>query len=165
MATDETTSIRSRFQKPRLIPLIDNRRLFPVLVDLILRHFESASFNFRLHPESIFACLTDHGIMHYGDKNLLTIWSDLTRLYILEVNEMYITNISEAKAQLSALVEKALAGQEVIIGKAGKPVAKLVQYRHQATAREPGALKGKIKIASDFDELPLDIAEALGMDK
>jgi prevent-host-death family protein len=73
---------------------------------------------------------------------------------------MYVTNISEAKAQLSALVEKVLAGQEVIIGKAGKPVAKLVQYQYQETDRQPGALKGKIKIASDFDELPPDIAEA-----
>jgi prevent-host-death family protein len=78
---------------------------------------------------------------------------------------MHVTNISEAKAKLSALVEKVLAGQEVIIGKAGKPVAKLVQYKHQVTARQPGALKGKIKIASDFDELPADIAEALGMNK
>jgi prevent-host-death family protein len=63
---------------------------------------------------------------------------------------MHATNISEAKAQLSALVEKVLAGQEVIIGKAGKPVARLVQYKHQESDRKPGALKGKIKIASDF---------------
>jgi prevent-host-death family protein len=40
---------------------------------------------------------------------------------------MLITNISEAKAQLSALIEKVLAGEEVIIGKAGKPVARLVR--------------------------------------
>jgi prevent-host-death family protein len=62
---------------------------------------------------------------------------------------MHITNISEAKAQLSALVEKVLAGQEVIIGKAGKPVARLVQHKYQETDRQPGALKGKIKIAAD----------------
>jgi prevent-host-death family protein len=78
---------------------------------------------------------------------------------------MHITNISEAKAQLSALVEKVLAGQEVIIGKAGKPVAMLVQYKRREITRQPGALKGKIKIASDFDELPLDIAEAFGVNK
>mgnify|MGYP003566088017 CR=1 FL=1 len=45
-----------------------------------------------------------------------------------EVRQMHITNISEAKAQLSALIEKVLSGEEVIIGKAGKPVAKLVRY-------------------------------------
>lgn len=78
---------------------------------------------------------------------------------------MHITNISEAKAQLSALVEKVLAGQEVIIGKAGRPVAKLVQYKHQETPRQPGALKGKIQIAPDFDDLPPEIAKAFGVEK
>ena len=76
---------------------------------------------------------------------------------------MLITNISEAKAQLSALIEKVIAGQEVIIGKAGKPVAKLVRYGRSEKPRRPGALRGKIKIADDFDELPGDIAEAFGM--
>jgi prevent-host-death family protein len=76
---------------------------------------------------------------------------------------MHITNISEAKAQLSALIERALAGEEVIIGKAGKPVAKLVRYQRSEEQRRPGALKGQIKIAVDFDELPEDIAEAFGM--
>jgi prevent-host-death family protein len=78
---------------------------------------------------------------------------------------MHVTNISEAKAKLSALVEKVPAGQEVIIGKAGKPVAKLVQYNHQEIVRQPGALKGNITIASDFDELPPDVAEAFGVNK
>ena len=41
---------------------------------------------------------------------------------------MRIANISEAKAQLSALIEKVLSGEEVIIGKAGKPVARLIRY-------------------------------------
>ncbi len=77
---------------------------------------------------------------------------------------MLITNISEAKAQLSALIEKVRAGQEVIIGKAGKPVAKLVPYERSGKQRRPGALRGKIRIAEDFDELPKDIAEAFGME-
>ena len=76
---------------------------------------------------------------------------------------MLITNISEAKAQLSALIEKVKAGQEVIIAKAGSPVAKLVQYKRSEEPRNPGDLRGKIKIADDFDELPDDIAEAFGM--
>jgi prevent-host-death family protein len=78
---------------------------------------------------------------------------------------MHITNISEAKAQLSALIEKVLAGEEVIIGKAGKPVAKLVRYQRSEEQRRSGALKGQIKIADDFDELPEDIAETFGMKK
>ena len=56
---------------------------------------------------------------------------------------MHITNISEAKSQLSALIEKVLSGQEVIIGKAGKPVARLIPYTHKMEKRIPGALKGK----------------------
>ena len=76
---------------------------------------------------------------------------------------MLITNISEAKAQLSALIEKVRSGQEVIIGKAGKPVAKLVRYERSEEPRLPGVLRGKIKIADDFDELPQDIAEAFGV--
>lgn len=76
---------------------------------------------------------------------------------------MHITNISEAKAQLSALVEKVLAGEDVVIGKAGKPVARLVPYRLDETPRRPGALRGQIKMAEDFDELPADIAKAFGM--
>lgn len=75
---------------------------------------------------------------------------------------MHITNISEAKAQLSALIEQVVAGKEVIIGKAGKPIAKIVRYERSEEPRKPGALRGKIKIADDFDDLPEDIAEAFG---
>lgn len=76
---------------------------------------------------------------------------------------MHVTNISEAKAQLSALIEQVLAGKEVIIGKAGKPVARLVPFEPSREPRRPGALRGKIRIADDFDTLPDDIAEAFGM--
>ena len=75
---------------------------------------------------------------------------------------MYVTNISEAKAQFSALIERVLAGEEVIIGKAGRPVAKLIRYDRREQRRRPGSLKGKIRIADDFDVLPDDIAEAFG---
>jgi prevent-host-death family protein len=69
---------------------------------------------------------------------------------------MQITNISEAKASLSKLVEKVMRGEEVIIGKAGKPVAKLVPYSLDITPRELGVghWQGQIWIADDFDELP-----------
>ena len=51
---------------------------------------------------------------------------------------MVITNISEAKATLSRLIEQVLNGQEVIIGKAGKPVAKLVPYTQDTSPRQLG---------------------------
>ena len=75
---------------------------------------------------------------------------------------MVMRNISQAKAELSSLVEAVLQGKQVIIGKAGKPVAKLVPYGGSATPRRPGALKGKIKIAPDFDTLPDDLKDAFG---
>ncbi len=77
---------------------------------------------------------------------------------------MIIDTITEAKAQLSALIERVQKGEEVIINKAGKPVAVLMAYQSRGVRRNPGALRGKIKIASDFDELPPDIAEAFGAD-
>lgn len=76
---------------------------------------------------------------------------------------MLINNISEVKARLSTLIEKVIAGEDVIIGRAGKPVAKLVRYDRKNEPRLPGALRGKIKIADDFDDLPEDIAKAFGM--
>jgi len=77
----------------------------------------------------------------------------------MEVDLMVITNISEAKATLSRLIEQVLNGQEVIIGKAGKPVAKLVPYTQDTSPRQLGAgqWKGKIWIADDFDDLPDDV--------
>jgi len=73
-----------------------------------------------------------------------------------------LRNISDAKTELSALIEAVQRGEEVIIGKAGKPVARLIAYRGAAQPRVPGALAGQIRIAPDFDELPPDIAEAFG---
>jgi len=72
---------------------------------------------------------------------------------------MHITNISEAKASLSKLIEMVMNGQEVIIGKAGKPVAKLVPFKLDTSPRELGVgqWKGKIWMADDFDDLPEDI--------
>jgi prevent-host-death family protein len=76
---------------------------------------------------------------------------------------MVIRNISEAKAQLSALIAMVQQGDEVILSKSGKPVAKIVPYRGAARRRVPGSMEGDIWIAPDFDDLPDDMAEAFGM--
>lgn len=76
---------------------------------------------------------------------------------------MKIANIHEAKSQLSKLVERAEAGEEIIIARSGKPVAKLVAYRDRRGPRRGGQWRGKVKIKPDFDQLPQDIAAALGM--
>ena len=67
---------------------------------------------------------------------------------------MQITSISEAKATLSKLVEKVLHGEEIIIGKAGKPVAKLVPYHLDPAPRElgVGSWRSNVWIANDFDD-------------
>ncbi len=64
---------------------------------------------------------------------------------------MRIVNIHDAKTQFSKLVELAMNGEETMIAKAGKPVAKLVPISLEKPKRRLGVLKGKIKIAADFD--------------
>jgi len=77
---------------------------------------------------------------------------------------MEIANIHEAKSRLSKLIDKALEGEEVIIAKAGVPVARLVAIRAEASPRQGGQWKGRVKMAVDFDALPDDIAEAFGVE-
>ncbi len=60
-------------------------------------------------------------------------------------------NVHEAKTHLSRLLERVAAGEEIVIGKAGKPVAKLVPYTEPKEPRQLGTLKGKIWLAPDWD--------------
>jgi len=66
-----------------------------------------------------------------------------------------IVNMHAAKAQLSRLVAKAEAGEEVVIARAGKPAVRLVPVAPpKPKRRKPGLWKGKVWIAPDFDETP-----------
>jgi prevent-host-death family protein len=70
----------------------------------------------------------------------------------------------EAKTKLSQLVERAQAGEDIVIARNGKPVARLVPIAPESSfASLRGKYRGQIVIADDFDELPDDIAEAFGM--
>jgi len=70
------------------------------------------------------------------------------------------TNIHEAKTHLSRLVERAAAGEEIVIAKAGKPMVKLVPYQEAKTPkRKPGAWRGKVWISPDFDKADKEIEE------
>ena len=74
---------------------------------------------------------------------------------------MQVINIHDAKTQFSKLVEAVSQGDEIVIARAGKPAARLVPINAKKTVRQPGALKGKLKIADDFDvPLPSDIQSA-----
>ena len=70
-------------------------------------------------------------------------------------------NIHSAKTHFSQLLDRVSSGEEIIIAKAGKPIARLVpleSYKHQ---RQPGSAKGKISIAEDFDApLPAEVLQA-----
>lgn len=68
-------------------------------------------------------------------------------------------NVHQAKTHLSRLLERVVEGEEIVIAKSGRPVARLVPIPSEP--RRPGRLKGKIRMAEDFDApLPEEIAAA-----
>lgn len=74
---------------------------------------------------------------------------------------MQTVNIHDAKTHFSRLVDAAANGEEIIIAKAGKPTARLVPIESAKTKPRFGALRGKIRIATDFDApLPDDVLAA-----
>ncbi|MFQ5479564.1 MAG: type II toxin-antitoxin system Phd/YefM family antitoxin [Candidatus Binatia bacterium] len=74
-----------------------------------------------------------------------------------------IYNLYEAKTALSSLVDRAAAGEEIIIAKNGSPMAKLVPFPRPGKRRKPGGWEGSVRIAADFDEpLPEDLLGEFG---
>lgn len=75
---------------------------------------------------------------------------------------MTVLNLYEAKTQLSALVDRAAAGEEIVIAKAGRPLARLMPLASEKRKpRVPGLLAGQIWIGDDFDDpLPEEMMAA-----
>lgn len=71
-----------------------------------------------------------------------------------------VVNVHEAKTHLSRLLDRAAAGEEIVIERAGRPVARLVALATNRAARRPGALRGRITIADDFDDTPAWLVDA-----
>ncbi len=70
----------------------------------------------------------------------------------------------EAKTKLSQLVERAEAGEDIVIARNGRPVARLVPVaRTTSLASVRGIWRGRVRMSDDFDELPDDLAEAFGV--
>ncbi len=69
-------------------------------------------------------------------------------------------NIYEAKTQLSRLVDQVEAGDEIVIARAGRPVARLVPYRARREPRVPGAWRGRVRLSEDFDVTDADVIES-----
>ncbi len=67
-----------------------------------------------------------------------------------------LINIHEAKTRFSDLIRRVERGEDVVIGRAGVPVAKLVPYASPGGSRVPGLWRGQVEIADDFDDLPED---------
>ena len=68
-------------------------------------------------------------------------------------------NIHDAKTRLSSLIARAEAGEEIIIARANRPVARLVPIRETKVQRRLGEAKGLVEISPDFDDLPDDFME------
>ncbi len=72
---------------------------------------------------------------------------------------MQTVNVHEAKTHLSRLLERVEAGEEIVLARNGKAVARLVPVGRQV--RRPGSMKGRIRIRGDFDDaLPAGMAKA-----
>ncbi len=72
---------------------------------------------------------------------------------------MVSMNLNQAKTALPALVEAALSGEDVVIAKDGKPMVRLVPCQERKTPRQPGRLRGQIRISDDFDAVDPEIIE------
>jgi prevent-host-death family protein len=71
-----------------------------------------------------------------------------------------VVNVHEAKTHLSRLLERVEQGERIVLGRNGRPVARLVPYVDERQPRRSGALKGQIRIADDFDDTSSEIIES-----
>jgi prevent-host-death family protein len=79
---------------------------------------------------------------------------------------MRTVNIHEAKTHLSRLIEQVAAGDEVIIARNGRPVARLVPVVTRLQPRRAGQWRGEVRIGADFDApLPANLAAGFGLDQ
>jgi prevent-host-death family protein len=70
--------------------------------------------------------------------------------------------VTEAKTQLSNLIERVTDGEEIVIRRGQQPVAKLVKYDEPARPRQMGALRGEIWMSDDFDEPDEELERLFG---
>ena len=71
-----------------------------------------------------------------------------------------VVNVYEAKTNLSKLLDRVEQGEEIVLGRNGRPVARLSAYRLRRTPRVPGRLEGQIELAPDFADTPEWLIEA-----
>lgn len=71
---------------------------------------------------------------------------------------MQIVNVEQVQNDLSRYLDDVARGEEVVIARAGKPLARLIPYHAAAAPREPGYWRGQVHIAADFDALAPELA-------
>ena len=69
-------------------------------------------------------------------------------------------NVHAAKTHLSRLLEDVEAGEEIVLARAGRPVARLVPYEKNREPRKPGMWRGRVRMAADFGETPDEVIAA-----
>ncbi len=69
-------------------------------------------------------------------------------------------NVHDAKTHLSRLLERVETGEEIVLARAGRPVARLVPFRRRTQPRVPGTWRGQVHMAPDFDATPEDVIAA-----
>lgn len=77
---------------------------------------------------------------------------------------MEVVNVHEAKTHLSRLLARVEAGEEILLARAGRPVARLVPIAADvASPRVPGGWEGQVWLAPDFDDLPAELGAGFGL--
>ena len=71
--------------------------------------------------------------------------------------------LSDAKARFSEIVDKAVAGEEFIVTRMGRPVVRISRFTAPRQPRKLGDLAGRIRMSANFDDWPPDLQQALGM--
>jgi len=80
----------------------------------------------------------------------------------MAMSNVHLVNVHQAKTHLSQLLQKVEAGEEVVIARSGVPIARLVPWQEpKKTVAAPGAMRGRIVLADDFDAPLDDLFEAL----
>ena len=71
-----------------------------------------------------------------------------------------VINVYDAKTRLSELLERTSRGEEFVLARAGRPMARLIPYRAERAPRVPGRLAGSVTMASDFDITSDEVLDA-----
>jgi prevent-host-death family protein len=82
---------------------------------------------------------------------------------MLDIGSSDVVTVTEAKTQLSSLLERVTKGEEIVIRRGQRPVAKIVAYTEERKPRMPGALRGQIWMSDDFNEPDEEIERLFGM--